>query len=65
MGTSLRLDIIDLELLSFVSDGGQDCVFKAFQTFKIKLPDDYELVAVQRGIVQTKDDVHCILQTRC
>lgn len=37
---------------------------RLFQTYKIRLPDNYELVAVQRGTVQTKDDVHCYLECR-
>ena len=37
---------------------------RLLQTFKIKLPDGYELVTVQRGIVQTKDDVNCVLEKR-
>ena len=37
---------------------------RLLQTFKIKLPDSYELVVVQRGIVQTKDDVICVLERR-
>jgi hypothetical protein len=37
---------------------------RLLQTFKIKIPDGYELVVVQRGIVQTKDDVNCTLQRR-
>ena len=38
---------------------------RLLQTFTFKVPDDYELVVVQRGIVQTKDDVNCVLQRRC
>ena len=34
---------------------------RLLQTFKINLPDGYELAPVQRGIVQTKDDVDCVL----
>ena len=37
---------------------------RLLQTFKIMLPDGYELVAVQRGVVQTKDDVVCALTNR-
>ena len=35
-----------------------------FQTFKLSLPEDYELVVVQRGPIQPKDDVECVLQSR-
>lgn len=37
---------------------------RLFQTFKINLPDGYEMVTVQRGLVQTKDDVMCTLENR-
>ena len=37
---------------------------RLLQTFRIKLPDGYEVVTVQRGTVQTKDDVLCVLERR-
>ena len=35
---------------------------RLLQTFKFSLPEDYELVVVQRAAVQPKDDVHCTLE---
>lgn len=37
---------------------------RLFQTFKISLPENYELIVVQRATIQPKDDVHCTLE-RC
>ena len=36
---------------------------RLFQTYKISLPEDYELVIVQRAALQPKDDVYCVLQS--
>ena len=37
---------------------------RLFQTYKITLPDNYQLVAVQRGTAQPKDDINCVLECR-
>jgi hypothetical protein len=37
---------------------------RLLQTYKISLPEDYELVVVQRAAVQPKDDVYCVLQSQ-
>ena len=37
---------------------------RLFQSFKLSLPKNYELVVVQRGIIQPKDDVECVLENR-
>ena len=37
---------------------------RLLQTYKITLPDNYELFVVQRGTVQTKDNVQCVLENR-
>ena len=37
---------------------------RLFHKYKIKLPEDYKLVPVQRGILQPKDDVLCTLESR-
>lgn len=59
-----RMDFSSFSFLVFQMEA--KIVFsRLLQTFKIKFPDSYELVAVQRGIVQTKDDVNCTLKRRC
>jgi hypothetical protein len=37
---------------------------RLLQTFKFSLPENYELVVVQRAAVQPKDDVYCTLKYR-
>ena len=37
---------------------------RLIQTYKFSLPEDYELVIIQKGALQPKDDVHCILESR-
>ena len=37
---------------------------RLFQTYEIVLPESFELVAVQRGIIQTKDDIPCVLKIK-
>ena len=38
---------------------------RLFQTYKITLPDNYELVTAQRVMIQTKDNyIHCLLESR-
>ena len=37
---------------------------RLFQIYKVILPEGYELVAVQRGIVQAKDNVECVLEIK-
>ena len=35
---------------------------RLLQTYKFALPEDYELVVMQRAAVQPKDDVNCTLE---
>ena len=37
---------------------------RLLQTYKVMLPSDYRLVTVQRVMVQTKDDILCVLTPR-
>ena len=37
---------------------------RLFQTYKVKLPVDYELVAALRTTIQPKDDIPCKLQLK-
>ena len=37
---------------------------RLFQTYKIKLPENYKLVAALRTTVQPKDDIPCKLEHR-
>ena len=37
---------------------------RLFQTYKITLPSNYKLVTVQRVMIQTKDDIECVLTPR-
>ena len=37
---------------------------RLIQTYKFSLPEDYELVIIQKGALQPKDDVHCVLENR-
>jgi hypothetical protein len=37
---------------------------RVFQNYKFTLPEGYKLIAAQRGTIQTKDNVHCILEIR-
>ena len=37
---------------------------RLLQKYKVALPENYELVAVQRGTNQTKDNVYCTLEHR-
>ena len=37
---------------------------RLLQTFKLTLPDNYELSMVQRGTLQPKDDVPCKVELR-
>ena len=37
---------------------------RLLQKYKVTLPDNYKLVAVQRGTNQTEDNVHCTLEHR-
>ena len=37
---------------------------RLLQKYKVTLPENYKLVAVQRTTNQTKDDVHCTLEHR-
>ena len=37
---------------------------RLFQTYKIELPESYELVAALRTTIQPKDDIPCKLQHR-
>ena len=37
---------------------------RLLQKYKVTLPENYKLVAVQRGTNQTKDNVHCTLECR-
>jgi cytochrome P450 len=37
---------------------------RLFQQYRISLPEDYELVPVQRFTVQVKDDIPCLVKTK-
>ena len=37
---------------------------KLFQTYKISLPEEYELVPVLRTTLQPKDDIYCTVESR-
>ena len=37
---------------------------RLLQSYKLTLPDDYQLVFVPGALTQTKDDVECTLQIR-
>ena len=37
---------------------------RLIQTYKFSLPENYELVAIQKGSLQPKDDVCCLLESR-
>ena len=37
---------------------------RLFQTFKFSLPENYELVIIQKGALQPKDDAYCVLESR-
>ena len=37
---------------------------RLMKTYKMTLPEGYEIVAAQRVITQVKDDIPCVLESR-
>ena len=37
---------------------------KLMKTYKVTLPEGYEIVMAQRVITQIKDDIPCVLESR-